>query len=426
MRPQPPFFPFGPVSDRIAQARDYGTGLIKLICLGLCVGIMAGLANALFLHGLDLVTLTRMEHHWLVYLLPIAGFVTGWAYLHYGAGTEKGNDLLIEEIHEPKQIVPFRMAPLILIATWISHLSGASVGREGTAVQISGSLADRLTKWLRLDAENRRLVLIAGIAAGFSAVFGTPLAGAVFGIEVLSVGRLRSDAVFPSLVAAIVAHRVMLSFGVAEPSFPVGAIPDMGATVFLDLVFAGILFGLAGGAFVKLHHFFSRAFNARIPYAPLRPFLGGAIIALLFAFLPVGRYLGLGSQVVADAFTGPVRPWDFAGKLFFTTFSLGSGLKGGEVTPLFFIGATLGNALAPLSRLPLPFMTALGFVAVFAGASNTPLTCIILAMEYFGSQMGVPAGVVCVVAYLFSGRRGLYHAQRPEGIKWRGTPYGHV
>lgn len=384
----------------------------KWLVLASVVAALAGSASAFFLLALDWVTSTRLAHRWLIWLLPVAGFGVGWLYLRFGQQVETGNNLLIDEIHDPKKVIPLRMAPLVLGGTLVSHLFGASVGREGTAVQMGGALADQLTHLFKLKPADRRLILMAGISAGFASVFGTPLAGAVFALEVLAIGRLRYDALLPCLVAAVVADQVGLLWGVQHTHYAITAIPRISAWGLGAMVIAGALFGLTGKLFANATHRLGAEMKQRISYAPLRPVLGGSVIAVAVWFLGADRYIGLGIPAIVEAFQQPLVPYDFAAKMVFTIASLGSGFKGGEVTPLFYIGATLGNALAPLLQMPFALLAGIGFVAVFAGAANTPIASTLMAMELFGAEVGVFAAVACVVSYLFSGHSSIYRSQR--------------
>lgn len=384
----------------------------KWLLIAIAAAVLAGTASAWFLLSLDWATRSRQATPWLMALLPAAGFAVGWAYYRLGKPVEAGNNLIIDEIHDPRKVIPRRMVPLVFIGTVVSHLFGASVGREGTAVQMGGALADQLTAVFRLGPEDRRVLLMAGMSAGFAAVFGTPLAGALFGLEVLAIGRLRYDALFPCVIAAIVADQVCLAWGVHHAVYVVRTVAPVTGWTVLSVIVAGIIFGLVGLLFATATHRVGTWMKRVIAYPPLRPFVGGAVVAGSVYLLHTEAYIGLGIPTILAAFDHPLPWWDSVGKFGYTVASLGSGFKGGEVTPLFFIGATLGNSLAPLLHLPFAMLAGLGFVAVFAGAANTPLATIVMAIELFGPQIAPFAAIACVASYLFSGHSGIYHAQR--------------
>jgi H+/Cl- antiporter ClcA len=391
--------------------------LLKWVLLSIGVAMLAGTASAFFLWALEWATRSREAHPGLIWGLPLAGFAVGWFYLNWGQSVDAGHNLLLDEIHDPKKTVPLRMAPLVLGGTVISHVFGASVGREGTAVQMGGALADQLTRLFKLQHNDRRLLLMAGISAGFASVFGTPLAGAVFALEVLAIGRLRYDALLPCVVAAVVADQVGLWWGVQHTVYPLSFVPAVTAWGLMAMVLAGALFGLVGHGFAHSTHALSAFMKQQVSYAPCRPLIGGLVLVALVMTLDVDRYLGLGIPVMVQAFEQPLAPWDGLGKMVLTVLSLGTGFKGGEVTPLFYIGATLGNALAPWLHQPFALLAAVGFVAVFAGAANTPIASTLMAMELFGADIGVFAALACVSSYLFSGHTGIYRAQRIDHRK---------
>jgi H+/Cl- antiporter ClcA len=412
--------------DHLAFAAYVATWLPLAAGLGMVVGT----AVAGFLWSLDEVTRLRFEHPGLLFALPLAGGLVGWLYATWGKAVEAGNNLIVDEIHEPGGGVPLRMAPLVFLGTVVTHLCGGSAGREGTAVQMGGALAGGLARMLPgVRSTDIPALLMAGLAAGFGGVFGTPVAGAIFALEVLAIGRIRHDAILPCLVAAVVSDQTCLAWGIShtpyhvEPILNSGTGPAalVGSWRFLAAAaVGGILFGWTGTLFAGLAHATQRVFARVVTVPVLRPVVGGCLVIALVELLGTRDYLGLGvtspdpaATTIVTAFEpGGAGLWSWWWKIVFTAITLGSGFKGGEVTPLFFIGATLGNTLATLAGLPVDFMAALGFVAVFAGATNTPVACIVLAVELFGGA-NVPYFAVAVVfAYLASGHAGIYSAQR--------------
>ena len=391
--------------------------LAKWIPIAGVAGVMAGSASALLLVSLEWATALRERHVWLIALLPLAGLVVGCVYEYAGRTVEAGNNLVLEEIHREvrdgeTRVISWRMAPLVLFGTVMTHLFGGSAGREGTAIQMGASLADQLGRPLRLGGLERRVLLMAGVAAGFASVFGTPLAGAVFGMEVLLAGAISYEAIGPCFVAAFVGDLTTRAWGVQHTVYRVTEVPGLTLGRLAWAGVAGVAFGLVAMGFARATHWVGGLMKRRVGWAPLRPVLGGALVAAGVFAGRTTRYIGLGVPTIVEAFGGRHRPWDFLAKFGFTVVTLGASFKGGEVTPLFFIGATLGNALSYAVPLPTTLLAGMGFVAVFAGAANTPVASTLMAMELFGGEVGAYAGVACVVSYLFSGRGGIYAGQR--------------
>ncbi len=385
--------------------------ILKWLLISTIIGILIGTASAGFLQSLDWVTNYRESHLWLIALLPFGGMAIGFLYLYLGKDIEPGNNLLIDSIHNPKEIIPFRMAPFIYLGTMVTHLLGGSAGREGTAIQMAGAIADQFAKPFRLSPAKRKILLISAIAGGFGSVFGTPLAGAIFGLEVFLIGRLKYDAIFPAFATAIIADVVTKLWQTHHTHYQIDILPIVSASTIIYAILAGIAFGLCAATFSKVIHYTTALFKSTISYPPLRPLVGGIMVALAVWAMGTTQYIGLGIPTIIASFGQHLPPYNFALKMAFTIVTLAAGFKGGEVTPLFFTGAALGNALSYFIPLPTGLLAGMGFVAVFAGATNTPLACTIMAMELFGSGCGVFAAIACVVSYLFSGHNSIYQKQ---------------
>ncbi len=407
-------FPFyARPGDFLASLRLLG----KWALLGSAVGLLAGTASALFLTALQAATSLRLADPALLFLLPLAGLIVGWVYHRFAGTAAGGNNLVIDEVHQNRAPIPVRMAPLVLFGTVLTHLFGGSAGREGTAVQMGASLADglyhALHQRLRLSQLDRRLILLAGISGGFGSVFGTPVAGFVFALEVQSIGQVGYDAFVPCFVAALVGDLVTRAWGVTHTHYPHLINLEIEPLLLIKVAAAGLLFGLTSLLFVELTHAIKHYFKEAIRWPPARPFIGGLLIIGLTLLVSSQDYLGLSLPLIQDSVNGrEVATFAFFFKLIFTAVTLGTGFMGGEVTPLFVIGSTLGFTLGRLLGVDPAFMAALGFVAVFAGASNTPLACALMGVELFGGGSILYIGVACFVAYLASGHRSIYSTQR--------------
>lgn len=391
--------------------------LIKWIVISMAAGALVGSASAILLLSLEWATNTREANLWLIALLPLAGLAIGLMYHYLGSSVVKGNNYLLEEVHSSKHIIPFKMAPLIYIGTVITHLFGGSAGREGTAVQMGGAIADQFSKWFKFHPRDHKIMVMVGISSGFASVFGTPLAGAVFALEVITIGRVKYDAILPCFMSAVFANMACHLWNVSHTHYAIGTIPELSLSSIAVIVPASILFGIAAMIFSRMIPFWSKLASKYIKYPPLRPFAGGILIALSVYALGTTKYIGLGVPTIVESFTIQQEWYDFMLKIILTTFTIGVGFKGGEVTPLFFIGATLGSALSAIAPLPTGLLAGIGFVAVFAGATNTPIACTLMGIELFGAESAIYIAIGCVVAYLFSGHTGIYSSQIIENPK---------
>ncbi len=419
------------------QPREHLAVLLYVLKWGLVaipVSAVIGSACALFLWTLDWATQAQWSHPGLLYLLPVAGVAIALTYRAIGGNTEAGNNLIMDEIHSPGAGVPARMAPLILLATVFTHLFGGSAGREGTAVQMGGSLAATIARALHLNRIDGRKLLMVGVAAGFGGVFGTPLAGCLFAMEVIAIGRVSYEAIVPCLIGGIVGDRACAMWGISHTQYHIDLAPvGFDALTAGKVALAAIAFGLASVIFAELTHglhtLWKRAAMrlekhrrwGRLAIEDfIRPITGAMILIGLTLLLGTRDYLGLGvlhspggHVSITDAFhSGGADAFSWGWKILFTAITLSSGFKGGEVTPLFFVGAALGHTLAQLLHAPIDLFAGLGLVAVFAGATNTPLACTLMGIELFGSDHTLYLAMACFLAYLFSGHSGIYLSQR--------------
>lgn len=386
---------------------------IPEIILGGVVGVICGLGSALFLWLLDRATHFRVGHEAIVFSLPLAGLVIGWIYEKFGDSIKAGNNLVIDTIHDDGPEIPLRMAPMVLIGTVLTHLFGGSAGREGTAVQMGASLADWIAHRLKLSGALRRQLLAAGVAGGFGSVFGTPIAGAIFGLEFIVLGRIQYAALLPALIASIVGDMTTRACGIEHTYYSSAAFVPLTALLLAKWLVFALAVALVSTVFIELIHFLKRHGERVIPRLPVRMFFGGIAVVSLWQLIGTSEYLGLGIPMILRAFEDPsLEAHAFALKLLLTAVTLGAGFLGGEVTPLFFVGATLGNVLARQMGIPIELGAGVGMAAVFAAASNTPLALSIMAVELVGANIFPHAAIVCVVAYLLSGHRSIYSAQR--------------
>lgn len=405
----------------------------KWVLLSLSLGVLIGSACAFFLWSLDQVTHQRVRQPVLLWGLPAAGLAIGWLSLRVGSEVNSGNNLLIREIRHREHGVPLLLAPFVLGGTLLTHLFGGSAGREGTAVQMGGSIAGGLAKLIPgLSSHDVRWLLMGGVAAGFGGVFGTPLAGAIFAWELAAIGRLEARAIAPCLIAAFLSDVVCDAWGIQHTVYTVQSLVPSTATMgltplngqlIIGCVVGGVLFGLTARLFAGMTHAVQRGCSRWIKQPLLRPVFGGCLVIALVYLIGNRDYIGLGATstdpsavTIVRAFQpGGVHTWSWWWKLVFTAVTLGSGFKGGEATPLFFIGATLGHVLGIGLGVSVDFMAALGFIAVFAGATHTPIACAVMGSELFGVESIHYFTATCLIADQFSGA-GVYPAQRSTTV----------
>lgn len=398
---------------------------LRWLAAGTAAGSVAGLAAALFAYLLRVVTQLRFTHLEIVYLLPVSGLVWGLIYERFGQQLEDGYSLVIDSLHkeslaDDSRRLCWQLAPVVLLGTLITHLFGGSAGREGTAVQMGAGLADGVYRLLGRVGPDRSHWVMAGMAGGFGAMFGTPVSGALFALEAGTVGRLDYGAWVPCLTAAFVGDRVRRQILCPQQMFAVPVAMPMTLAMGFKWLLVGIVVAAVARAFIELTHSLSRRRGVRLP---VKMFFGGVFLVLLWRLCKTDMYLGLGEQTLRQAFwDSSLPPYTFAVKLVFTAVTLGSGFLGGEVTPLFFIGACLGNALAPLLHLPLDLSVGVCMTALFGAAANAPIALIFMAIELMGAAMLPHVVVVTIVAYIALGARSIYPAQRLERHKYSPMP----
>jgi len=389
-----------------------GISFLKWVFIGTIVGTLAGIAATLFLKSLELATNLRVNNTWLLFLLPIGGAFVSFVYSRYGKNSLKGNNLIIDKINENADNIPLRMAPLVFLGTFITHLFGGSAGREGTGVQIGASISEGVGRLFKLDKIDTKIILMCGISSGFGSVFGTPLAGTIFGLEVAALGTMNYSGLIPCFTAAFVGNWVTEILGIHHSHYNILEIPDITFIVVLKVIFASILFGLISKLFSELTHKLKELFSCVFENTAIKSAVGGIIIIVLTYLVGTRDYLGLSIPLITASFTQQVSLLAFLNKIIFTTLTLGTGFQGGEVTPLFVIGSTFGNALSSILHISPSFLACLGLIGVFAGATNSPITSFILGIEMFGSQGSEYMFMTCAISYLFSGHSGIYISQK--------------
>ena len=392
---------------------------LKWILALAAMAALAGSAAALFMWALDAATRQRFANPWLIYLLPFAGIAMGFYYRHLGRHVSSGNHAILGAVHREANGIPIALAPSIVIATVATHLFGGSAGREGTAVQMGAAIGSGLGGFVAKTREAMHLMMFCGISAGFGAVFGTPFAGAVFALE-FTGHRILSRKLLPCLLVALAADQVCHAWGIVHTPYPaihLADFPKNWVPLAWKLTLAAAVFALASRLFVMASHFTARKFREWFPHEAFRGAVGGVLVVGLFILAGTGDYLGLGvlaehadSLTLPRFFSADVHAPDTAWlwKLVFTVVTLGAGFKGGEVTPLFFIGAALGNSLAWLLHAPVDLFAGVGMISLFAAATKTPCASIIMGVELLGWEIGIPLAAVALIATKLSGSKSVY------------------
>lgn len=395
----------------LVYSLKYAKTLLKWTVLSLIIGIVGGSIGSVFHLCVDHATEFRAENGWLIFLLPIGGLViTAFYSIFKNVGSLDTNRVLEAATEEEK--VPLVMAPLIFISTVITHLLGGSAGREGAALQLGGSLGYNIGKVLKLDGNDIHTMVISGMSAVFSALFGTPVTAAIFAIEVLRVGEMHYGALVPSVLSAMIAYYTAGGFGISPVRFD-GVFLDVSGVGILSKVFLlAILCALISIVFctiIKITEHYSEKF---IKNNYIRAFVGGLLILILTVLLGTTDYNGAGMNIITNAIRGNANYEAFVLKIIFTAITIAAGFRGGEIVPSFFIGSTFGCVAGSLLGIDAGFSAAVGFVAVFCGAVNCPIASLFLALEVFGSENILVFALVCAISYMMSGYFGLYKNQK--------------
>ena len=384
---------------------------IKWIIFSILSGLLIGMVGIAFYFGMTWVTDTRTAYPWLIFFLPLGGIVIVLLYHLLHDEKDTGTNLVLSAIHSGDEI-PLRMAPLIFISTLITHLFGGSAGREGAALQLGGSIGNSLGRLFRFDEKDKHIMIMCGMSACFSALFGTPIASAVFSMEVISVGVMYYAALVPCVLAAFIAQGIASALGLESTHFVVDEIASFSFINGSKFIIMSVLFALASILLCVVLHGTSKLYTDYINNPYIRIIIAGALVIAMRYIFGTTDYLGAGSDIIARSFVTSCAWYVFILKMLFTAVTLGGGFKGGEIVPTLFVGATLGSFLAPIFGLPVGLCAACGMVSVFCGVTNCPLTSFILSIEMFGAST-MKFTILCIaLSYLLSGYYSLYNSQK--------------
>ncbi len=391
---------------------SYARAFVAWVLMAAAVGAVCGLVGGAFAMTVEGVTHLRQHTPWLPWLMPVAGLLIAGLYHLLKLPLSIGTDEIIKTV-QTQDGVSIKMAPAIFLSTVLTHLTGGSAGREGAALQLGGSIGVAMSRMVKPLNDNRRIFQLCGMAALFSALFGTPVAATIFVLEIIEIGRINTRALLPCLVSALTAKLVAAAIGAPAEAFPLaGGLADANWLTLLQSGGVGLCCGVVAILFCTVMHLSGRYFRKAIPNDYLRIGLGGAAVALLAAGLGTANYQGSGMQVIVSALQGNAEPWAFALKIGFTALTLGAGFKGGEIVPSFFIGATLGCVVAPMIGLDPALGAGLGIIAMFCGVTNGALASMALSVELFGAEYLSLFAIAVGVSYALSGHISLYHTQK--------------
>ena len=375
------------------------------------VGIVCGVAGGAFAIVVEEATHLRQHTPWLPFLMPVAGLAIAGLYRLLKLPLSIGTDEIIKTVRT-QEGVSIRMAPAIFLSTALTHLTGGSAGREGAALQLGGSIGVAMSRIIKPFGDTRRIFQLCGMAALFSALFGTPLAATIFVIEIIDIGRINHRALLPCLISALTAKLVAIAIGAPAEAFPLASgLAEANWLTLLQAGGVGLCCGVVAVLFCHTMHFSGKCLRKLVPNDYLRIALGGAAVALLALLLGTADYQGSGMHVILNALQGNAAPEAFLLKILFTALTLGVGFKGGEIVPSFFVGATLGCVVAPLLGLDAALGAGLGIIAMFCGVTNGALASMVLSVELFGAEYLPLFGIACAVSYALSGHISLYHSQ---------------
>ena len=395
---------------QLENAWHFLWAFLRWSLLAVLVGAVCGLVGTAFHVCVNFATQWRGALEWLLYLLPVGGVVIVWLYHRLGQSSSLGTDRLFTSIQD-RTAVPVAMAPLIFVATFLTHLLGGSAGREGAALQLGGSLGSDIGRLLKLSEDDRRTLTMVGMGALFAALFGTPLTATLFVMEVLCMGHMVYSSFVPCIVASLTAFGVSLLLHMEPEGYALAVVPDLNWLSALQVTGLAALCAALSVIFCAVMHISGHSFKKWMKNSYVRAIAGGAAIIALTLLVGTRDYNGAGAQVIERAIAGEARPWDFALKLIFTAITLGCGYKGGEIVPTFFVGATFGCVVGPLLGMNPGFAAAIALVATFCGNTNCPVASVFLGIELFGGQAVPLFALACAVSYMLSGYSSLYHNQ---------------